>query len=276
MADELIECKPGIGPFKLNLVALWKWLSHKKKNEPVTIVARRFLQAFQDHGVPVAQIPRLIPQLSLDKLVGPESLLPVLNGEILDTTATLFRIRRAWLEGVGEQIYDTVWCYKAPERFFQELSSIDMQNVNYPIIAFCCGNNLDARSSDEQPIALVLKEKVCDVDDDEVFRYRIFDDGWRWGYCKCRIQLKAMARMVDKAYSQRIPLYRIDRKTLGKIESGCCVPRLSLFRGPLENISLEDFALSPDESRQSKEAEELPAVVEYIEYHKLDDMVRQP
>lgn len=276
MSDDLIECKPGIGPFKLNLVAVWKRLFNKVQNDPVTIVARRFFQAFQDHGIPVAQIPRLIPQLSLDKLVSPESLLPALNSEVLNAAANLFRIRRAWLEGIGEQIYDTVWCYKAPERFFQELSSIEIKRVSYPIIAFCSGNNLDARSNDEQPIVLVLKEKVCDVDEDEVYRYRIFEDGWRWGYWKCRIQLKAMARIVDKVYSQRIPMYQVDRKTLEEIESGYCVPRSSLFRRPLDNISLEDFALSPEESHQSKESEELPAVVEYIKHHKLEDVVRQP
>ena len=44
MSDDIIEIKPGIGPFKLNVVALVRRLSGKGKKDPVTVVAERFLQ----------------------------------------------------------------------------------------------------------------------------------------------------------------------------------------------------------------------------------------
>jgi hypothetical protein len=40
-------------------------------------------------------------------------------------------------------------------------------------------------------------------------------------------------------------------------------------------MSLEDFALFPEESAQSKEAEELSQVVEYIEYHDLENVAKR-
>ena len=275
MSDEIVEFKPGVGPFTLNVVALLKKLTLKSKNDPVAIVARRFLQIFQDHGVPATQIPRLVPQLTLDKLSSPETLLPALNGDVLEHTAKLFQIRRTWLEGVGDQIYDTVWCYKAPEQFFQELALFEVESVAYPIVALCSSRKLDGKNDAKQPIALLFRKKLCDLGDQEIHRYRIFGDGWDWGYWKCRVQLKAMARIVDKALHERIPMYRVKPDVLESVESGHRVPRHCL-RGPqLNDMSLEDFALSPTESAQSKEAEELSQVIEYIEYHDLENAARR-
>lgn len=275
MLTDIIEFKPGIGPLKLNVFALFQKLAAKPKSDSVAVVARRFLQIFKDHGVPTTQIPRLIPELTLDKLANPEILLPELNGEILEKAASLFKIRKAWLEGVGDQIYDTAWCYKSPERLFQELGSIEWSDVNYPIVALCNVEKLESRSSRDQFLMLALKEKACDLDEEPVYRYRIFEDDWNWNYWKCRYQLKAMARIVDKVFYQRIPIYKVDRKILEATLSGYHVPRQILRGRQLGSISLEDFALSPDESVQSKEAEELPQVMEYINYHKLEEAAQR-
>jgi hypothetical protein len=40
-------------------------------------------------------------------------------------------------------------------------------------------------------------------------------------------------------------------------------------------MSLEDFALSPEESVQSKEAEELSQVIEYVKYHELENVAQR-
>ena len=270
MSKEIFEFKPGIGPLKLNVVALISKLTKKAKDDPVA-----FLHIFQDHGVPATQIPRLVPHLTFDKLSSPETLLPALNGDVLEHTAKLFQIRRAWLEGVGNQIYDTVWCYKAPDRFFQELATIEMESVAYPIVALCSSRKLDGKNDGKQPIALLFREKLSDLGDEEIQRYRIFGDGWDWGYWKCRIQLKAMARMVDKVLHNRIPMYQVKPDVLKSVESGNRVPRHCLQGPQLNNMSLEDFALSSTESAQSKEAEELSQVIEYIEYHDLENAARQ-
>jgi hypothetical protein len=259
----------------VNLVALWKRFTGKKADDPVTVVARRFVQIFREHGVPVTQIPRLIPELSLDKFAKPETLLPALSSEILEKTAVLFKIKRAWLEGIGGQIYDTNWCYKSPDRFFSELATFDYKAVLYPIVGLCSLAHFDLKSGRDQLLAIVMKEKICDLDDEEIHRYRVFGDGWDWGYWKSRLQLKAMARVVDKAIHGRIPLYRVSPAELAEIESGSHVPGACLQRPPLDSMSLEDFALSPAESHCSKESEELPDVLAYIEHHKLEDVARK-
>ena len=65
-----------------------------------------------------------------------------------------------------------------------------------------------------------------------------------------------MARLVDKKLSLRIPLYRTDKRTIEEIRSGRRVPPASVIRRPVQNLSLEDFALGADESHCSKESVE--------------------
>jgi hypothetical protein len=275
MPDDIIELKPGIPGLRLNIRALIRRLTRQAKTDPIAAVAHRFLHLFQEHGVPITQIPRLLPQLTLDKLRTTETLLLALTGDILDQAASVFRVQREWIEGATESIYDCLWCYKQPEQFFKDLAAIRTKGVFNPIRALFSTKTLDMNGPREQPVALLLLEKVADLADEEVFRYRIYRDEWDWGYWKCRIQLKAMARLVDKELSHRIPLYRTDQKTLEEIRSGCRIPSISILRREDNDLSLEDFAQGPGESHCSKESAEFPLVLEYIKNNDLEALARR-
>jgi hypothetical protein len=116
-------------------------------------------------------------------------------------------------------------------------------------------------------------EKCANLGDNEIFRYRVFDDQMDWSYRKCRIQIKAMIRIIEKIDDAVVPLYCVTPEELDSIESGYCVPRRILNRRHLANTSLEDFALSPEESAVSKRSEELPDVLDYIETTKMSNML---
>ena len=275
MADDIIEIKPGVPGLKLNVRALLRHFAKKAKTDPISAVAYRFLYLFQEHGVPVTQIPRLLPNLTLDKLKSAESLLPHLTGDVLDQAASLFRVRREWLEGATPSVYDSFTCYKQPEKFFEALADTDTAGVFYPIRALFSTKTLDMNDGCEQPIAVLFLEKVADLADEQVLRYRICCDQWDWGYWKCRIQLKAMARLVDKELHQPIPLYRTDTKTLKEIREGNRIPSVSLLRRPVNDLSLDDFALGPGEHACAKEFTELPSVLEYIKNTGLDTIAHR-
>jgi hypothetical protein len=270
MADDIIEIKPGVPGLKLNVRALLRHFAKKAKTDPVSAVAHRFLCLFQEHGVPVTQIPRLLPSLTLDKLKSVESLLPHLKGDILDQAASLFRVRREWIEGATPSIYDSFTCYKQPEKFFEELAATKTSDVSYPIRALFSTPTLDMNDGREQPMAILFLEKAADLAGDQILRYRICCDQWDWGYWKCRIQLKAMTRLVDKELRQPIPLHRTDTKSLEQIREGNRIPSVPLLRRPVNDVSLDDFACAPAEHAHAKECAELPSVLEYIKNTGLD------
>jgi len=233
------------------------------------LVAERYLKLFREHGILVSEIPRFVPQLSLEKLQSAETLLPALTGELLDQAAGLFLARRDWLDGRTEDIYETHLSYKAPKEFFDQVADLESPHFD-SVVAFCNVEALNGRDEREQRLALVLREPITRLGDTEVYRYRVFGDQWNWGYWKCRIQLKAMARVLHQLSSIVIPIFRVPTQVVEAIEEGRCIPHRHLQGQRPPDTHLEDYALSKRESAKSQEEYELEPVFEYIAHHDLE------
>lgn len=248
----------------------------KSKANSVNIVAQRFLQAFNDHGVKPAQIPRLMPQIKLKNLQSEATLLAVLTPELLDQTAKFFGISLKWFEGASETIYECQSCYQQPEIFFELFCGIHsrkwIDDIGIPFRVLTTSKNLDGSSDHHQPLVPVLVEKIAHLGDEAIYRYIIFNDGFDWGYAPGRIQLKAMARLAFSRRNTVTPLLVVKPEILEKIHEGQMVPRKFMHRGLCSEPSLEDFSL-PAGSPISKEVNELPEVLKYIEEHKLESLI---
>lgn len=272
MADDIIEMKPGFGGFKVNLRALLRKLGSSDAPSPVAIVAERFLTLFEAHGVAPTEIQHFFPELTLDKLHSTEALLATLTDAFLNKIANLFAIRRAWLDGVDDVIYSTNYCYKAPERLFSTLATLQIRRHSFPVRALYAAKRLDARKDVPQPLALLCVEPLREIGDKEISRYTIFGDAWDWSEPILRIQLKAVTRVLQCQLGFNVPLYHVTEEQLDAVLEGRLIPRSLLSGCLLTEPSLEDFALSPDESRIAKEPEELSVVKDYIAKHNLESL----
>lgn len=254
---------------------LWQSFTGKTKTNSVNTVAQRYLQAFNDHGVKPAQIPRLMPQIKLDDLQSEASLLAVLTPELLDQTARFFRISLKWLEGASDKIYEYQSCYKQPEIFFELFFAIQgrkwIDDIGIPFRVLVTSKKLDGSSDTYQPLVPVLVEKIAQLGDEPIYRYIVFNDGFDWSHSPARIQLKAMARMAYLHGGTVSPLLVVKPEILERILEREMVPHDYLQGGLVSNPSLEDFAMSADCSI-AKEAAELPYVLEYIEEHNLNEL----
>ena len=258
MANDLFLVRPHFHGVGIDLVEAWRrWKGRKPSN--IERVAIRFVELFDAHGVAVTQIPWLIPEITLAQLASPSDLLPALTGDVLDTACTLFGIRREWLEGQGDRTYDSSYCYKFPERFFADLKQLSSPAMIAPVRAVAAADSLDYRSRAIQRVELVMVETAGLIGDETIERFRVFSDGWDWGYQECRIQLKAIVR----AYGQPVPLYKVKPEEIEKLYAGTIVPRM-LMRGALcTTPSLEDYCMSVSENMQAKEVDELDDVIRY-------------
>lgn len=259
-----------------NVNKLWQSFTGKTKSNSVNVVAQRFLQAFHDHGLQPAQIPRLLSKIKLDDLKSEEALLAVLTPDVLDQTACLFGIRTAWLEGVDDTIYEGLSCYKQPERFFEHLASLkrDESDFDYFYVqTLTTKKQLDMNDPNQQLLVVIVVEKIAELGDQRVYRYHVYGDGWDWGYWPTRIQLKAIARLLYNKFGKTMPLYTAKLADLENIREGRQIPRSCLRGCLISTPSLEDFALSPEESRIAKEIDELPEVLKYIEEHNLERLI---
>ncbi len=270
--QDIIEFKiPLLGLFTINIRALLRRLGKKEAKHPVLLVAERFLQVFEDHGVAHSQIPRLIPSLSLAQVSSPEFLLSALTPKILEQVVDLFQIQRGWLEGTTDILYNCYDCYKDPWRFLEDIKTLKVESFGFPMVVFTSVTALDDKSSRKQPVLLVMRELCTKLDEQVIYRYRIYDDGWDWGYWKTRIQLKAMVRIWDKMFDIPIPIYHVKEDILRMIESGRVVPYQYYKNGwRSKDACLEDYSLLPEESAASKAGSELSTVLEYIQAYKLE------
>jgi len=268
--DDIIEIKPGLGPVRINVRALLRSFAREKNNLGATKVAKRFLQLFEAHGVAVSQIQHFLPEVTLDKIHSPNRLLESLTNKVLDQAADLFQVRRSWLDGVDKQIYEFRSCYKAPQRFFRDLEELgECEGIQIPIRALCTKCPLDFNSNRYQPLVIVLVQKLRELGDVNVERYHVYTDGLDWSHAGCRIQIKAMVRLVNERLHWPVPLYVVTMRQLEQLNRGELVPR-NLLRGPLvTEPSLEDYSMASNESAVAKECEEVPDVLEYIAARKL-------
>lgn len=268
--DDIIEIEPRLGPIKINVRALLRSFTRGRNNLGATKVAERFLQLFEVHGVAASQIQHFLPEITLDKIHFPNRLLESLTDKVLDQAADLFHVRRSWLDGVDNQIYEFRSCYKAPQRFFQDLEELgEREGIQTPVRALCTKRPLDFNSNQHQPLAIVLVHKLRELGDVDVERYHVYTDGFDWSHDGCRIQIKAMVRLVNERRNWPVPLYVVTMRQLEQLNRGHLVPR-NLLRGPLvTEPSLEDYSMTSNESGVAKECEEVPDVLEYIAARKL-------
>lgn len=212
----------------LNVKALLKGVSGKSEANELSGVTRRFLQVFRDHGVGIAQIPRLIPDVALDALESERALLAALTPKVLEQTAHLFGIRLEWLENVDDDIYEYRSCYKEPQLFFEHLASLlsraKPSRLDTPLRVLTVSKKLNCHDDRYQLLVPILVEPIAELGDESVYRYHAYTDGWDWGYAPSRIQLKAMARMVFKALHMPVPLFQVSAAELQAFLIGECSP----------------------------------------------------
>lgn len=254
-----------------------KRFSRSKKTQSLDVVAQRFCQIFQDHGVERSQIPRLVPQIKLADLKSQEVLLSALTPAILDQTANLFGIRPEWLEGIDDEIYPHRYCYKAPDILLELLATLTSRaspdSNHFPLRVLVGSRHLDSKADREQLLVPVVLEKIAELGDEPIYRYYIFNDGFNWGYEPGRIQLKAMVRMVYKALRAPVPLMVIKPAELQGVLDRKRISRQFLDGCLVTTPSLEDFSLTTQESAVAAEVDEMPKVLEYIEEYRLADIL---
>jgi hypothetical protein len=262
---DIIEIKPKVGPIAFDVRELLRRLSKRSLDAKTSIVAKRFIQLFEWHGLQITQIQHFFPDITLDKLKSTECLVASLTSQRLDEAAELFGVRRSWLDGVDDQIYEYRSCDKAPEQIFQPLKRIvEIDDFAVPLRVVCVNQDLNFLSADFQPLVLVLVQMVSQVGDIEVERYQVYTELLDWSHAGCRIQIKAMVRLINLLLHKPVPLYSGRRGWVEQLARGQLVPR-QLLDGPLvTDPSLEDYSLSSEESAVAKECAELPAVLAYL------------
>lgn len=237
------------------------------------IITERFIRLFHEHNVAIGQIPLLRPELKLGDLASHETLLSALSNDLLEKTAEQFWVQKEWLEGADVEIYPHRSFYKWPKKFFEDLSRLKFDRYECPVRVLVVNRKLDRNDPVTQPLLLLMMEKITDLGEEIISRYHIYNDGWDWAHSPCRLELKAIARLLYQRLGVITPLIEVPADILEKIERAEAIPTRWLHSPVVTDPSLEDYGSSKDEFVRAREVDELPKVMEYIREHKLDELV---
>lgn len=176
------------------------------------LMADRFINLFQSHGVAVADIPALLPPGSLARsdLLSREVLVDRLHDDLLESVATTFHVELEWLKGQeASPVRSTGTWYKNVGGFARHLAELSRECESIRVL-FVAERGLSfealkAASSEggdstgnELDIGVVV-EITRTVKNAPSFRtYRVWE-AQRWNYWRCRYHLKSMMLFCEEA-----------------------------------------------------------------------------
>lgn len=244
-------------------ISLWERVQKLRKKPEVKqrdSIAKRFFELFEAHGVHRNQIPKFLADtrgktLTLADVSDEQRLLESLDDELLDTACELFAVRRAWLDGASDQIYDTHCFYKNTAEFSGFIEQLNGRSDSVGGMLYVSKPKkrwLLPEQRSESMALLVLEEKVGEVIEGEqskgIYRFHLCSD-WVYNYWKCRAYITSC---VAVAWSKSVCIqgHYVQPEDIEKRSEGNQFMLLSDIEG-LSRISgdrfyPDDMALCPE------------------------------
>lgn len=177
------EIASGLSIFEF--IAKWYRKIRPVKQEQEDTIASRFFKLFEAHGVHRNQIPALIDKgLTIKDVQTEELLFPKLNEELLNYVCELFAVRRAWLDGASDEVYETHDFYKHPElceAFIERLKSHENAVHHQGVLLV---SKASKASKDWHESAVIVLEETVELSKDKfINRYYILNN-WSFNYFK--------------------------------------------------------------------------------------------
>jgi hypothetical protein len=174
------------------------------------LMVDRFVEVFSSHGIPMADITRMLPDTTLvnSDFLSKKELLNKLDESIINQVAALFLVRPEWLKGTDNKPvdYHSLRLYKNLHGFARKLA-LHSKNYRTVSVIFIAEEGLSFekllganKSGDAVPAVNVgvIIEMEAVVNGISYRRYEV-GDLERWNYWRCRHHLKALMMFCEKS-----------------------------------------------------------------------------
>jgi hypothetical protein len=242
--------------------------------QPATpeLTAIRFKLLFNLHGIEVAEIPEVkgFESITLHDLNSNDRLLQKLTPEFLIKTANTFGIRIEWPRSGEPNLYEHLHWYKEGlPNFFDDLKDMNFEETYDPFCVVTTQNKFDNTSNEYQPFILMLKKKIDEVGDKDVYKYYL-ESVWDWHHPPCRLQAKGLATKYYQLTRRMVTIYTTSKDNFHRISEGFIPPEDGLRR--LHDISLEEYGVIKLPHMEPYENFEHDAVLEEMKQYGIDSI----
>lgn len=182
-----------------SLVALLK--GARGRRQPLFRQADRLLKAFEAHGVPPHQLPRLMPQpiqFEPQHVTSSVALINHLRFEHLDWASQLLAIRRDWLDLEVDQPHHEVNVYKNPRKLYKWLEErAAIRSGRMASIHVLTEDAFDDPSVAHGRFVLIYEEAFAEMEDKSLSRYWYLSVGSHFEHPSCVIDLLGILTIAE-------------------------------------------------------------------------------
>ena len=202
----------------------------------------RFVQLFERHGVHRNQIPRFFDHgLTLKDVSSDEALIEKLSETVIQDACDLFAVRREWLDGVSDEIYEVHHFYKYPsefEKFIQNLTR-DSEETGRLWGKVIIPSSKNIRSE----ALFFIEERIGYLGNEPICRFHLTGT-WSYDYWKCRAYLAASVSIACRN-GCHVNGSIVARKNLKNVTQGLEFIDPQLLRSSGNRWEPEDMAYDP-------------------------------
>lgn len=188
-------------------------------------LVERWRGLFASHGVLQHQIPALLPghRIPLHVLADWRQTAALLSsGRLLDDACRLFNVRREWLDGDSDLIYDGLPLSFEVEALLRTLEAWADECGEIAVLGFRDGHR-PLHERPQQTCAFMLRGTVHDFGEKPIFRYQpVYSPFW-WNYRKGRI-IARTAWLAARLAGCQSWGWQLKRQQIERLSDGTVLP----------------------------------------------------
>jgi hypothetical protein len=241
--------------------------SNKKENK--LQIMELIKKLFEFHNIKIEEWPLILKELSY-KIITEKKFYEVMNPHLIEKVSERFQVNKQVFYSNSDRFFKIEYhgFYKNVKNFsdyvYNEIYKKD--GKMYILSEKVPDKNIDEETEGNR-FALIFQIPLFEINNKQIYTYKIFDDSYRWGYWKCRYNLKSFLLCLRKK-GVRDAFWQgniIDNKknlnnklndfSKGNIKFNELIkPRIDWYP--------EDFIDLPSNSIRAKETEELKKILE--------------
>ncbi len=194
----------------------------------------RVCQVFDEHNVPLQQIPKFIDSVfdvKYSDLQSKTDFIKKLNPQLIDWICETFSVNKDWIENRCDFIYKTIDVYKYPESFRNLILKIIKDNdivINYQdnIDVYIFKEDVEYKGDDtgeESYVQFIIRVKIKSVNDTSIYKYYVIRNNLYWNYWKCRRDSKIIIA-ICKGLAINVHGFTLEHDILERLGAGCEFP----------------------------------------------------
>jgi len=229
-------------------------------------LAERWLSIFDNHKIQRSQIPTVLARRELPPVYFHrwESVLQVLNDDLIEETCRLFNIDRRWLDGDSPHPFRPLWLDGRLRAVLRGMVEMRSRNKETTVIGLKSKRS-GLEEDPNQLVSVVIRSTVTVLNDQPVDCYLPVATGpnFEWSDEKARRYLKEIF-IAGHYLDMYLSGLTLDKRTIAALSEGELFPDVAFKRTKHAVWHPDDFIFDAAESAVAKESSDLGRLRRHI------------